>query len=323
MKHYFDLKYSVAIRTLGKAHDKYLAELKSIERQTVPPKDIFVYLAEGYEKPKETIGKESIIYCKKGMIAQRSLSFDEIDTEYILFLDDDIELAPESVERLFTSLNEYNADCIFAELYNHFNFGKKERRMAFVNSLNTSTKSSKWLYRVKPSSGTEYTINPTKEALPSQTGCGGVILCKKTAYTAINFAEEQWLDKFAYPLGEDHLFLYKLHSHGFKVLGHINHGIKHLDAGCGSSQANGIEKAANNIAANFVIWWRTQFSASKGLKKAYTAICFGGYIVFTLLFRTAYSFKKRKIQPLEELIKGLRCGWNIVHSKDFKLLRPF
>ena len=98
MKHYFDLKYSVAIRTLGKAHDKYLAELKSIERQTVPPKDIFVYLAEGYEKPKETIGKESIIYCKKGMIAQRSLSFDEIDTEYILFLDDDIELAPESVE---------------------------------------------------------------------------------------------------------------------------------------------------------------------------------------------------------------------------------
>lgn len=323
MKRVFNFEYSIAIRTLGKAGNKYLAELKSIERQTVPPKDIFVYIAEGYKKPNETIGKEEIIYCKKGMIAQRSLPFDEIETEYILFLDDDIELAPDSIEILFNSLKENNADCIFAEFYNHFNFDIKERRMAFVNSLNTSTKSSKWLYRVKPSSGTEYTINPTKEALPSQTGCGGAILCKKSAYKTIHFEDERWLDRFAYPLGDDHILLYKLHRHGFKVIGHTNHGIRHLDAGSGSLQENGAEKAVNNIAANFAIWWRSQFSASSGFNKLYTAVCFSGYVSMSILFRSAYSIKKRKIQPLEELIKGLRHGWNIVHSKEFKSLRHF
>ena len=83
------MEYSVAIRTLGTAGEKYQRLLESLERQTVPPKQIVVYIAEGYPLPEETIGKEQYVYVRKGMVAQRALRYDEIDTEYILFLDDE------------------------------------------------------------------------------------------------------------------------------------------------------------------------------------------------------------------------------------------
>ncbi len=69
-----ELSYCIAIRTLGKAGEKYQKELDSLVKQTIPPKKILVYLAEGYERPKETVGVEEIIYCPKGMVSQRAPS---------------------------------------------------------------------------------------------------------------------------------------------------------------------------------------------------------------------------------------------------------
>lgn len=58
-------EYTVAIRTLGKAGEKYQTLLNSLNRQTLQPSKILVYIAEGYTIPKETIGKEQYIYVKK------------------------------------------------------------------------------------------------------------------------------------------------------------------------------------------------------------------------------------------------------------------
>ena len=73
-----------------------------------------MYIAEGYQLPNETIGQENYVFVQKGMVAQRALSYDEISTEYILFLDDDLYLPEDAVEkykklrRRITSF-EYNA----------------------------------------------------------------------------------------------------------------------------------------------------------------------------------------------------------------------
>ena len=56
MKEKFE--YSVAIRTVGKAGEKYLQELRSLHQQTVKPKHIFVHLAHGFDRPKEQVGME-------------------------------------------------------------------------------------------------------------------------------------------------------------------------------------------------------------------------------------------------------------------------
>lgn len=111
-------EYCVAIRTLGTAGEKYQKLLDSIKEQTIQPKHIFVHIAEGYKLPKETIGIEQYVRCPKGMIAQRSLPFDEIDTDYVLFCDDDLYLPPNCVERMFEGLQNMNGDCIAANVYN-------------------------------------------------------------------------------------------------------------------------------------------------------------------------------------------------------------
>ena len=52
------MEYSVAIRTLGKAGDKYRRLLESINAQSCKPAKIVVYIADGYEIPTESIGIE-------------------------------------------------------------------------------------------------------------------------------------------------------------------------------------------------------------------------------------------------------------------------
>lgn len=59
------MKYTAVIRTLGTAGDKYQILLDSLNKQTIQPSKILVYIAEGYAIPKETIGKEQYIYVKK------------------------------------------------------------------------------------------------------------------------------------------------------------------------------------------------------------------------------------------------------------------
>ena len=93
--------YSIAIRTLGTAGEIFRRELESICAQTVPPERVLVYLAEGYTRPDFTVGREEYVWVKKGMMTQRVLQYDEVSSDCILFLDDDILLAPDSAEKCF------------------------------------------------------------------------------------------------------------------------------------------------------------------------------------------------------------------------------
>ena len=61
-------EYSVAIRTVGKAGNKYIEELESLHQQTVKPKHIYIHLAEGFERPKEQVGIEEYIISPKGLV---------------------------------------------------------------------------------------------------------------------------------------------------------------------------------------------------------------------------------------------------------------
>ena len=103
------MEYTAVIRTLGKAGEKYQTLLESLLAQTVAPRNIIVYIAEGYDLPKETVGIERYVYVKKGMVAQRALPYDEVETEYILFLDDDLYFPCDGVEKLYETLLKENA----------------------------------------------------------------------------------------------------------------------------------------------------------------------------------------------------------------------
>ena len=129
------IEYCVSIRTLGTAGEKYQKELNSLLVQTWKPKKILVYIAENYPLPKETIGIEEYIVCKKGIVMQRSLDWKEIDTEYALFLDDDMELAPDAVERMFKGLIENGGDCIATDVFGNYKSSPLRKIAMFMRCL--------------------------------------------------------------------------------------------------------------------------------------------------------------------------------------------
>ena len=131
------MEYTAIIRTLGRAGAKYQATLDSLARQTLQPAAILVYIAEGYALPAETIGRERYIRCPKGMVAQRALPYDEVDTEWCLFLDDDVSLPPDGVERLYAALTEHGADVVSPDVFP--NADRPKKNLFRVASLMTAT----------------------------------------------------------------------------------------------------------------------------------------------------------------------------------------
>ena len=167
------MEYTAVIRTLGTAGEKYQRLLDSIDQQTLPPKAIQVYIAEGYPLPKETIGKEQYIYVKKGMVAQRALPYDEVQTEYMLCLDDDLAFPPDTVERMFQLLKEHNADVISPDIFPNAQRPLKSELMMTISGRMRARRFDKmWGYKVMRTGGYSYNKYPCKEVYFSQTNAG-------------------------------------------------------------------------------------------------------------------------------------------------------
>lgn len=243
------MQYTAVIRTLGKAGEKYQQLLNSLFSQTIRPNKILVYIAEGYDLPKETIGIEQYVYVKKGMVAQRALQYDEVETEYVLFLDDDLFLPVDFVEKMFNHLLNENADVISPDIYPNDKRGlKSEIFMTLSGRMRARRYDSYNGYKVMNTTGYSYNKNIKKDIYKSNTNAGGCFLCKKSDFLRIRFCEELWLDKMSYAIGDDQVMYYKMYLMGLKQLTYYNSGIRHLDAGL---NLNNKDKERNLVVADY------------------------------------------------------------------------
>lgn len=112
--------YSIAIRTLGTAGEKYIKLLESVKNSEKQPKAVYVVLPEGYEEPKEKLGNEVFLFSKKGMVYQRVKALEYIDTEFTLFIDDDISFEKDFIEKLLEPLEKGLYDCSAGPLLSFF-----------------------------------------------------------------------------------------------------------------------------------------------------------------------------------------------------------
>ena len=78
--------YSVTIRTLGTAGEKYQKTLDSIARQSIPPQEVIIVLPKGYPLPPERLGTETFIFSEKGMVAQRVAGFNACTSDCIFLI---------------------------------------------------------------------------------------------------------------------------------------------------------------------------------------------------------------------------------------------
>lgn len=310
--------YTAAIRTLGKAGEKYQRLLNSLMSQTFPPQAIHVYIAKGFPVPKETVGVERYIYVDKGMTAQRALRYEDVTTEYILCLDDDLEFPPDTVETMFKHLKSHSADVISPDIFpNHLRSSHSELMMTIAGRMRPRFRDNHWGYKVMPTAGYSYNKYPRKDVYVSQTNAGACFLCKKEDFLKINFEDELWLDKMQYPLGEDQTMYYKMYCSGIKVLTWYNHQFIHLDAGNNMTREKERKRLYGDVFYKLVFWHRFLYMPQKSvLKNLYNVLAIIYYILFTL----SISFVKFDFDVLKSKLNAVKDAWSFIDSEEYKSL---
>ena len=211
------LSYSVAIRTLGNGGDIFRRELESIAGQTVQPDRIVIYIAESHARPDFQIGREEYRWVKKGMMSQRLRPYDELESDCILMLDDDVELQPDSVEKMLAAMQDNDADCVGADTFeNHRMPAAAKIRAAAVN-LVFPHRSDKWAFRIHRNGSFSYNSRPVKSFYLSQSCAGNAMLWRKSAYKNLHLEDELWLDEFPFAYCDDMLESYKVYKNGFRL----------------------------------------------------------------------------------------------------------
>lgn len=313
------MQYTVAIRTLGRAGEKYQRLLDSLKLQTLAPSSINIYIAEGYPLPIETIGQEKYIYVPKGMVSQRALMYDNIDTEYILFCDDDVWLPSNAVEELYNTLKENDAQVISPDVFNNAGRGLcAEMLMTLSGRMRARRRDDAWGYKVMRTCGYSYNKYPRNKVYQSQTNAGPCFFCRKDDFLKIHFEEELWLDKMAYPLGEDQVMFYKMHCMGLKVLTHYQSGIEHLDAGTSRiSQEKEYKVIYSDFYFKCIFWHRFIFLPERNCAlKLWSVVC----ILYPLMFTIFISAVKFNKQVLSIKCKAIREAWAFIRSEEYRAL---
>lgn len=318
------LSYSIAIRTLGTAGEKFIRELESIKRLTLQPDKVMIYIAEGFTRPDFQIGKEQYVWVKKGMMSQRLLNYYDIDSDIILFLDDDVELAPYSTESMINALEENNLDALGSDIFlNHKMPFLKKIYSALVNGV-TPHYNKKWAFKVKKNGAFSYHNNPRKDLYLSQSCAGPVWMIKKSVYEKLSFTDELWLDKFKFAYFDDQLESYKVFKNGYRLGVMFNSGIKNLDAQTSSGELKkGTERIYIRTKASLAIWWRTIYMTESGIKKVVAAIFFMIKISWLFFLFFLYSLTRLSPKPINQYLKGLKDGWILVHTQQFNALHPY
>ena len=308
------MNYSVAIRTLGKAGDKYERLLRSVDKQTVAPDGVFVYIAEGYALPPK-VSDEVYVRCAKGMVHQRAIPYDEITSDFILLCDDDIELQPDSVEKMMRGLEENEGDAIAANLYFNHKWSLKEKFIQSVFHGLSPSLSAKYAYPVRRNGYFRYSLYP-REVMETQCFPGGCVLIRKEALLAVRLADECWMDQCRYTLGDDQLLAYKLYRYGYKVLIHSNVGIIHLDAQSGH-ETDKYKDFKESQFLQYIIWYRSIYQPDTWFGRRLDSLCFYSRWCFRYAIAILSHLLGRNRHSDRDTRRALKDGKRYVRSEAF------
>ncbi len=318
--------YSVAIRTLGKAGVIYQNLLDSIQQQTHKPDKIVIYLAEGYDRPKETIGVEQIVVVPKGMIAQRSLPYSEIDSECILLLDDDVLLAPDSAEKMCRAMvdSEDAAYCV-ADVFHTSNRSLKSRLIAFCKNLIYTRRDDGWGVKICRNGSCSFNNTPSTAVVKSESGAGPASMWRKQSFLDIHFDDERWMDQFSYPLGEDQLLFYKVTANGSYGLLHYDSGVKHMDAQTSQSSALAdSNKTLFRSQLRYVVWYRSIYECSATrADKMLNWLSYNVLITVVAIQHLVISILKLTPQPFAQFVKGQILAKMYVASAEYSRIPKY
>ena len=323
------INYSVVIRTIGKAGDKYKALLNSIENLNPRPMEIIVVIPEGYSLPKERIGnglKEKFIFSKKGMVEQRLRGIEEAKGEYLLICDDDISFDSDFVCRLYEPIQKNICKMSAGPLLSFF--PPKGIRGLYNNissgAVETIFNKDKYVHILK-SSGWSYNrnINLDKkvyyytESLPWTC-----FFAEKKALEDINLREEVvWLDKHGYASLDDQTMFYKAHLKGIETVVVSDAIYEHLDA---RTSTKGVrDNVAYSKGFNRIVFWhRFIFMQQKNIvSRSISSIGFHYYMLCTKIYSFLKGIKSEQQRAQNKIFNsGIKDGRRYIKDLEYKSL---
>lgn len=314
--------YSVAIRTLGTSGDKFVRELRSIYNQTILPDKVVVYIAEGYSRPSVQIGNEEYVWVKKGMVSQRALEYKEIESDVILMLDDDVELALNSAERMLLSMEKNGADCVASDTFKNQEMTLREKLLAFLSNWVYARRDDGWAFKQNRDGSFSFNGNPQNSFCLTETFAGPCWMVKKSVLRAVHLEDELWLDRMGFSYGDDAVESYKFFQNGYKCGVLYDSGVKNLDAKTSSGAYHeGERKFYTRAYGMLATWWRMIFTSRD--KRWLSAMMFGLKTWWQFNLHILLGVVKLNFKIPYNYIKGLKDGWNFVHSDEYKAIPLF
>lgn len=326
-----EVKYSVVIRTIGKAGEKYQKLLTSIENLVPRPIEVLVVLPEGYELPKERIGKgleETFIYSKKGMVEQRTFGIENAKGDYLLVCDDDVIFEKDFVQKLYKPIKKGIAKISAAPL---FSFLPQPGIRAIYNNISsiaveTIFNKDKYIHILK-SSGWSYNRNidtNNEKYYETESLPGTCFFGEKKALEYINFRDEIWLDKHGYASIEDQTMFYKAYLMGIKSVVVSNAYYEHMDAMTSRKENNKIQdKVFFASGFNRIVFWHRFIYSNEGfIGKILSVLSLLYYIFFNTIYLLLKGIKNREFLKRNKLIyKGFREGIRYIKNDEYKKIK--
>ena len=317
-------KYDVVIRTVGKAGEKYVQEIRSLYRQTILPHRVVVYIAEGFDLPQR-IDQEEYIYVHKGLVHQRAVVPDD-EVDFLLILDDDVYLPEDTVEKMMQQMEKTPIDCIIPDTFPTQTLPLKDKLIAYFSNNVSPRWNDGYAVKIKKSGAFSYNNCPHQDALlETQSGTGPTCFIKKASFVSIKYSDEIWVDDF--PAGafyEDQIMFYKLYKNGCKMMMWYDSGVKHLDAGTNNQKEKSYEKLMYRAMANYVIWHRTVLGTTTGLfERAFCHISYFYRFFFGMLTRIVFVLMNGSSKFVKAYWCGNMRGVQYVRTNQYKNLPPY
>lgn len=313
------MEYSICIRTLGTAGEKYEKLIKSIKNLNINPKEVIVVIPKGYKVPNIKIDNQRVVYSEKGMLLQRIIGYEEAKTEYVLLLDDDVEFESNLVNELMIPIIEGKSSITFP-IYKDLLLQGGIRSLISATTLSSipDKKNKNQFVKIMLSGGSRYNSNldNSEKYLYSESAPGMCVFARREALIKANLRDELWIDNVGYALRDDTILIYKTFLNNNKVIGIQGIDITHLDGG--SSQNNRNLKAAYANTYNQILFWkRFVYSNSKNKVNKFKAnIAIRYWAVATFIYLTIKVILSRDIELYKKSVSGIKNGFRDIKNRQ-------
>lgn len=318
------IDYSVVIRTIGKANEKYKKLLISVNKLTPKPKEVIIVLPEGYSLPQQQLGWEKFVFCKKGMVIQRLYGLKECKTKYALFCDDDVEFERDFVSKLYKPLVELKLAFTAGPLYDFLPCGFKEIfASTIIGSACPTLFHGSYYCTVLNTSGYSYQrkLKPNHVYYAQSMPWTCFFANVEKMHNVLLEDELQWLDRNNYGAMDDLTMFYKAYLLGFKT-GVIPEALYiHNDAM--TSSKNNRNNMLYSLGFNRVVFWHRFLYEQKHnfISKTWSQLCFKYNQLGRLLqYLVTGLIKTHNSEDYKVLKKGYKDGYAYVKSNEYHML---